>query len=289
MTKLNPYIPKIEPGLLSKRGIYFSETTDLAKKLYFYVFWCGEYFVEAPYSINRNYMDSFIIFWVKTGKMQFIYHGKSFQAPENSIVLLDCKEQNQYFVQEKTNFQFIHFNGEQVPAFYETLTEKNNFIHQLPKEKNTIPAIIELLENKSSNDLEISLKLYQLLGSLVEKNHRDSLRHFTTSKYPASIKRAIAYINEHYREKISVASLSQISNLSPHYFSRLFKKHTGNSPHQYLLQLRLHQAKNLLVQTEWAIEEISDYCGFYNVAHFIRLFAQSNGGLTPGKFRKSHF
>ncbi|GAE25335.1 hypothetical protein JCM9140_1325 [Halalkalibacter wakoensis JCM 9140] len=59
---MNYYIPKVEPGLKLKKGLYFYEPSELTKNLYFYVLWGGEYIVESPYSIRRNYMNSFLVF-----------------------------------------------------------------------------------------------------------------------------------------------------------------------------------------------------------------------------------
>lgn len=287
---MNHYIPKVEPGILSKKGLYFYESSDLAKQIYHYVFWGGEYSVDAPYSITRDYMNSFILFWIKKGKMHFHYLDKSFIAMENSIVLLDCKEKNNYFVTEKATFQFFHFSGKQTQEIYNELYKRKGCVFQLPDGQNNISNILDLMDSNQENDFAISLQIYQLLGNLLEST-RDKFenKNAPSIKKPQEIKAALDYIHKNYPDKISVEQLSEISNLSTYHFCRTFKKFTGTSPHQYLLNFRLIRAKNLLVETDLSVEQISIDCGFYSIAHFIKTFSKSTGGLTPGKFRKLHF
>lgn len=287
---MNYYIPKVEPGLKNKKRLHFYESSDIAKKIYYYALWGGDYTVDVPYSIERDYMNSFILFWIQSGTIHFHYMDQSFSASANEIVLLDCKEKHHYYVKGETNFQFLHFSGKQAQEFYNELYNKNGCVFTLPCQKNNIPTILSLIESNHENDFNISLLLYEQLGNLLESSrkgyeHRDA----NLLKKPQEIQAALTYIHENYASKLSVEVLSNISNLSTYHFSRTFKKYVGTSPHQYLLNYRLIQAKNLLIETNLSIEEISIECGFYSIAHFIKAFSKSTEGLTPGKFRKLHF
>lgn len=288
--KMNYYIPKIEPGIKSKKGLYFYEPSALTKKLYFYVLWGGEYIVDKPYSIRREYMNSFILFFIKKGSMHFHYLGQSFVASKDDIVLLDCKEKNNYYVTEEAEFQFFHFTGVHTQELYNELYKRQGCVFRLPSHKNNIPNILSLLASNQEIDLQISLQIYELLGNLLE-NTRDTFesRDAHLLKVPQEIQAAMMYINENFSSKITIEQLSEISNLSTSHFCRTFKKYIGTSPYQYLLNYRLIQAKNLLVETNLSVEQISDDCGFYSLGHFIKAFSKSTGGITPGKFRKVCF
>ncbi|WP_245917788.1 helix-turn-helix transcriptional regulator [Alteribacillus bidgolensis] len=61
-------------------------------------------------------------------------------------------------------------------------------------------------------------------------------------------------------------------NLSPYYFLRVFKKSMGETPINYLIQLRLNEAKYLLHHTNLSIAEIAYKCGFNSESHFITTF-----------------
>ncbi|MDQ0199380.1 AraC family transcriptional regulator [Neobacillus ginsengisoli] len=287
---MNFYIPKVEPGIKSKKGLYFYEPSALTKELYFYLLWGGEYIVDVPYSIKRDYMNSFIIFFIKKGSMHFHYLDKTFVASKNDIVLLDCKEKNNYYVTEETTFQFFHFSGKHTQGMYNELYKRKGCIFRLPAEKNNIPNILSLIASNQEIDFKISLQIYELLGNLLESTRSTfESRDANVAKAPTEIQAVLTYISENFSSKITVKQLSEISNLSTYHFCRTFKKYIGTSPHQYVLNYRLIQAKNLLVETNLSIEEISIDCGFYGVGHFIKVFSQSTDGITPGKFRKLCF
>lgn len=287
---MNYYIPNIEPGIKSKTGLYFYEPSTLTKEIYHYVLWGGEYIVDVPYSITRDYMSSFIIFFIKKGSMHFRYLDQSFVASKDDIVLLDCKEKNNYYVTEETSFQFFHFTGRSTQEFYNELYKRKGCIFRLTSQKNNIPDILSLIASNQEVDFKISLQIYELLGNLLESTRNTfENRDVTAVKVPPEIQATLTYISENFSSKITVEQLSEISNLSTYHFCRTFKKYIGTSPHQYLLNYRLIQSKNLLVETNLSVEQISIECGFYCISHFIKVFSKSTGGITPGKFRKLCF
>ena len=80
--------------------------------------------------------------------------------------------------------------------------------------------------------------------------------------------------------------LAEISGYSRWYFSREFKKNLGLSVPQYVMELRLQQAEELLQSTQYSVKEIAEMCGFRNTAYFIRCFSEMFG-VTPSIFRKT--
>lgn len=82
----------------------------------------------------------------------------------------------------------------------------------------------------------------------------------------------------------SLESLAEKAFLSPFHFSRLFRKQTGLAPHQYLLDNRLRQARELLEQN-FSIIDIAIECGFYDASHFIRHFTKYYG-VSPLTYQK---
>lgn len=93
------------------------------------------------------------------------------------------------------------------------------------------------------------------------------------------------YLEEHYNEEIHISDLVNNYFISPHHLSRCFKQQTGDSPKQYLTNVRLTKAKNLLIKTSLPITVIANQCGFNDVNNFIRLFRKREN-ITPDKFRK---
>ena len=100
-----------------------------------------------------------------------------------------------------------------------------------------------------------------------------------------SLRQAISYIEDNLHSNLKIAEIAENIGMSPFYFSRLFRKSMGLSPHEYLTQRRLEVAKKKLKKTNLPIIDISAEVGFNSQSHFIILF-KKQVGTTPLKYRK---
>ncbi|PSN19658.1 AraC family transcriptional regulator [filamentous cyanobacterium CCP5] len=93
------------------------------------------------------------------------------------------------------------------------------------------------------------------------------------------------YIDATLAEDIKLADLAELLGMSPFHFGRMFKQSTGISPHQYVIQQRIEQAKRLLKNSDQAIIDIALECGFNSHSHLSKQFRQVTG-VTPREFRR---
>jgi AraC-like DNA-binding protein len=93
-----------------------------------------------------------------------------------------------------------------------------------------------------------------------------------------------AYIQAHYKEKITAQALTAAFHFHPNYIVRCMKAHYGRTPSDYLQDYRLERAKRLLVATEWSIERIAEEVGFRYAPYFSACFKQAVGS-SPLRFR----
>lgn len=130
---------------------------------------------------------------------------------------------------------------------YKTVDEIKNWM------LNTIRSIIEIKESQSKNAVDII------------KNIKD-------------------YISEHIDEDITLNSLAEQFFMNPYYLSTLFKKKTGQAYSKYLTDVRIDKAKELLMFTDYKINEISEKVGYCDVKYFQKLFTKSTG-CSPSKYK----
>ena len=115
----------------------------------------------------------------------------------------------------------------------------------------------------------------------------DMLSELSFTESAGILNPALSFIADNFSlPEIKNEALAQLCNISEVYFRRLFKEQTGQSPKQYILNLRLKKAKQLLSGGDTKIWSIAEFCGFESTAHFCRTF-KSHFGITPKDYRES--
>lgn len=104
---------------------------------------------------------------------------------------------------------------------------------------------------------------------------------------PRSVILAMEYIHENYPGDVSLADIAAAAHLSPYHLTRVFKKATGVSPHQYLVQVRVNSARSLLAAGAGnrSLAEIANAVGFADQSHLTRHFKRQLG-VTPKQLRR---
>ena len=135
----------------------------------------------------------------------------------------------------------------------------------------------------SSDQVGSKLKMNLFVMKLLYKCYSLSVK--AQIKSPA-VEACIAYLREHFHQPITLEDLGALTGYVPLHALRLFKAETGKTPHEYLSELRMTQARNLLLNTDESVARIASECGFQSASHFQTLFKQKFG-ITPGRFRKN--
>jgi len=99
---------------------------------------------------------------------------------------------------------------------------------------------------------------------------------------------AVRYLEEHLSDPgLTNAQLSQAAGVSEVYFRQLFQRQYGVTPRQYILNVRMQKARQLLSGGHDAVSDIAEACGFASVYHFCRSFRERTG-LTPSQYRQAN-
>lgn len=100
----------------------------------------------------------------------------------------------------------------------------------------------------------------------------------------ASLRLALDYINDNLDRNLKLNDIAEQVGMSRYYFARLFKQSMGIAPHQYAIKQRINRAKQLLRNSNLAIADIAQQCGFTNPSHLSKYFRQLTG-TTPKAYR----
>ena len=128
------------------------------------------------------------------------------------------------------------------------------------------------------------LRIYAILGQRYLNGVRTRTAESGRIVESEVITAAMTYINNHYRQDLSLEDVAGFAGFSRYYFSRSFKKQTGYSFKDYLCQKRLQVAMDLLIRTDRPMKDVAAESGFGSVATFNRVFREKKG-CTPTQFR----
>lgn len=258
--------------------------SDMAKEILFYPECIGHYYCSSDYYIKYDSGQRCLlqIMYIVSGNLFVSYRNKSFTAKEGDIVLLDCSEYHYYRADENLEFYFYGFDGSNSKQIFNYILEtqgvlinsKNNIIIG-----NFIKSSLDYYEeNTSENPFDASMRIYKILNLLLQR-----MDAFSISK-SEPVEQSINYINDHLKAKITMEQLAKMVNLSPSYFSHLFKSNTGYSPRDYITNARMNKAKLLLAETNKSISEIAYAVGYVNGVSFTNVFTEKIG-CSPKNFR----
>jgi AraC family transcriptional regulator len=123
------------------------------------------------------------------------------------------------------------------------------------------------------------LRRYSRIGQRFALSRRGGLA-------PKAMKLVIDYIHANIAGTISLVDLANVAGFSPSHFARAFSQSTGQAPYQFVLTLRLQEAKRLVLKGGVSIGEISKLAGFSSPSHMTATMHRM-WAITPGELRRS--
>lgn len=275
-----------EEHITADSDYYVYTASNLAKKLFFYPLCTGEFTYEPGYYLKRNHFDSFLILMITKGQCTVTQNEISMSAGKGDVLLLDCYAPHHYETDTGYQAVWLHFDGPLSRNYYEQIIEQSGnqvsvgTSHPIAHKLQSI-----FLLFKTSSPIQEAAVSHLINGMLTELLLTD-IKKDSPSETQSAIARTIAYMNEHFSSQLSLEELAAHAALSPFYFTRLFSKETGFTPHQYMIATRLNAAKFLLKTTDLSIKEIGMRTGFLSESSFCITFKKWET-VTAGEFRGS--
>lgn len=207
------------------------------------------------------------------GQITYYQNGKAVVSDRNHMVLLP--EGQDYFLYGDASGLFPVINIHCTPEFKITAPTAFPISHPETYLKNY--ERLKELFLLGKNQAKCMSILYDLLSSIAAENAGGN-------RIAAG---AAAYMEQHYSNAgLTNQNVADHLEVSEVYFRRLFREEFHTTPKQYILDLRLRKAKQLLAEGHLPVNEISEICGFSSVYHFSRAFRQA-AGLSPTEYRNN--
>lgn len=273
----------VEPGVLPGSECFFHTPTVIAQPILYYIEMCGHFYCSRGYHIKRENFGSHLMVLVKeSGLYVASKDGKGMAGP-GDIAIVDCHKPHEYWAENNTEFFFIHFEGANTATICDYIVRCRGLI--FPFQNSSILETMNLLmeegrSNQVVEEIKYSKLVYTILCSVIQEQHEYSVE----DEGSRMVRQAIEYIKKHLCEPISVGEVAEFVGLSVYYFTRLFKKQTGFSPHEYVMHMKIDRAKYLLRTTNDTVCEVAFAVG-YRSEHSFSMSFSNKVGLSPGKFR----
>lgn len=152
--------------------------------------------------------------------------------------------------------------------------EKGGMTYQFNSRQDYLPSIMVMTDYVDLKKWFVD-KIVEVCRNILSKR---------TEKSTSIIEQAKDYIRSNYSRDISLDDVSRVVNISPYYFSKIFKESTGENFIEYLTGIRIDKAKELLGNTELSMKEICAMVGYSEPNYFSRSF-KKNVGITPTEYR----
>lgn len=267
---------------INQNSNYYNYTPSLiGKNTFFYPIALGNFYYEAGYQLSRDSFDSFLLIYIKSGVLNGTANGQQFWGNADCFVLLDCYKPHSYCAPRDCECLWLHFDGPVARAFFELLVQRFGNVFVASDGFNAYSHMRKLYEifhqSMPLREAELSKLINDTLTCLL-------LASPIKKDLALSFDEVLSYMNEHYKEEITIDTLAEIAHLSPYHFIRCFKKETGFTPHEYLVLTRLQAAKYLLKATNMSIKDICYSCGFSSECIFCTAF-KKHTTLTPSAYR----
>ena len=240
---------------------------------------------ETYFTRRKNY-PSLLILYTYEGEGILTYEGTDYTLKEGDIFIIDCRNYHHY----RTGKAFwkhsdLHIWGTVAEYVYlELFSQKEPVFHckQESVFQNQLEKILRLQASAQKNRAILTSHEIENLLFLLEE-WSDPVPTQTT--IPENIVLLRTYLEHHFQTDLSLDEMAGFSGISKYHLCREFKKYIGFSPKEYVLHLRISQAKLLLSSGSIPACHICNIVGFSNEANFIRQFKQQTG-MTPGQYRK---
>ena len=132
------------------------------------------------------------------------------------------------------------------------------------------------------------LKSREEIGRWLWEQTREISRNVGSAREKPSesvMEKAKEYIRENFRKDLTLDEVSKVVDISPYYFSKLFKQETGENFIEYLTKVRMKNAEELLKDSSYSIKEICAASGYGDPNYFSRIFKKYEG-VTPSEYRE---
>lgn len=264
--------------------IYYLDSRRADKNLIVYL--AGITYPDPTYMIDRECSDCYVFEYVLSGRGVINIDGKVYNVKKDDVYILKKGSRHTYYSDKKEPMKKIWFNtdGDIITHLLNDYCLTDTVCVEGFGDSSMFFKIrshlLECIEKQTLHGSEVDVLFHMLIGDLADFEKKKNRQ-----KGEAEILKE--YIDSHLDRNITINELSGIIYRSVSHTINIFKKSTGKTPYDYMLERKIETAKMLLKNTNMKINDICIRSGFSDSHYFSRYFKKSTGE-TPGEYRKKY-
>ncbi len=252
---------------------------------------CGHYkliHLKEMHTVRPEGRRDYQLLYVAEGTAHFILDGNRYDVPKRGIFIYKPRMPQDYYYQlpEKPDIYWIHFTGRKAEEVLDTLglAVGQPVLLQIKEE---LPEIFERIIMELRLDRYQSAEMAEacLRQLLITAARHHNVEGQEKQVYNSMLDEIINQFHHEYQSEINIARVAEQYHISCSWFIREFKNYTGYSPKQYITNLRLQHAKELLNNHYLSISDVSSLVGYENQFYFSRIFRKYTG-MSPSEYRE---
>lgn len=262
------------------------DTTNFMPQKYLQVNSCGKeiHYYENYHVVRNNGRLDYLLLYILSGTCTVEYQGTRFDLAPGDFVHYYPYDKQEYCFKDDQDCSafYLHYTGNDMPLILRELQFMGGVYHFSLSQKiiSTFEEIIS--EYQLCPPLHEQAKSALLLSLLTQIARQINYGHLRSSQ----INDVLRLMQAKYNQKYDVTEYADYCSLSPDRFSHKFKEATGSSPLQYIINLRLEKAKELLSFSDLSVAEVAEQIGYDTPLYFSRQF-KAHMGISPIKYRKN--
>lgn len=246
---------------------------------------CFQNFEPFSYdTYNSVGREDYFLIYVTDGIFNTKINDVVFNLKKGAVVLYPPKYKYHYWGEPPSKYLCAHFTGSHAEKI---LTDLGFPLKPYILETEFSPKIKSLFDKMVEKDITKAPFLQYSLACLLEEILLTIAVERERNNGYRTFKKSIKYIHENYAEKIKIPYLAQLEGLSNSRYITLFSKEMGKTPSEYILDLRLGRACDLLLTTDMEISAVGASSG-YNDPYFFSKIFKKHMGLSPQEYRKNN-
>lgn len=274
-----------EEFVASDSRYYVYSPSRNALEMFLYPLQCGHFIYEPGYRLVRESFDSFLLMYIRKGSLRLETEGRVQDAGKGQLVLLDCYTRHAYYTDTGWDCLWCHFDGITARHWYRNIISRVGNVFSLPNPQPIVSKLTSIYDTFDTGDTVREPLLSKYLTDILTAILLYAPSDEKTNAHISIAEKITAYISEHFTENLSVSQLASLAGLSDYHFIRIFKKQTGFTPHEYVLNTRMNMARYLLKNSELSVKDICFSTGFSCESVFCSAFKRMER-MTPAQYRE---